>query len=343
MPMFSNGGFLREAMSDNFQMPAKDANISMRMSCSIIICTRNRAEMLKKTLLAFQRVVIPQDMQVEMILVDNGSSDHTKEVIDSAKHPQMAVRGLTVSVPGKSRALNAAIASAAGEVLLFTDDDVEPASNWIENMARPLLEMRSDAVTGSVSLGEELRRPWLSTFHGVFLAWTTPAECSPDLIGASMGIRRSVFDVIGPFDENLGPGASGFGEEALLCRQIRELGLRIHPVHDSQVVHHPEASRLLRRSWLVTAENIGKSEAYIMHHWEHARIQFPAVRETLLRMKLSLRRLVQGNSDLNAEGCAVWEISYLIRIATLRHFARESRKPRNFPFRGLSGRTFESA
>lgn len=311
--------------------------------CSIIICTRNRAEMLKKTLVALRAVDVPADMGVELILVDNGSSDHTEEVIRAAKHPRMAVRELTVSLPGKSRALNAAIAVAAGDVLLFTDDDVEPASDWIEKMARPLLEMRCDAVTSRISLGEELHRPWLSSYHGVFLASTTPAETSPDLIGASMGIHRSVFNVIGPFDVNLGPGASGFGEEALLCRQMRELGLQIHPVHDSQVIHHPEASRLLRKSWLATAENIGKSEAYIMHHWEHARINFPTVRETYLRIKLFIRRLIQGDSELDAEGCAVWEISYLIRIATLRHFVRESRKPRNFPFRGLSERILESA
>ena len=308
------------------------------MDCSIIICTRNRAEALQQTLGSIRKLEVPSDLQVELILVDNGSSDRTNEVIRSARLSKMTVRHLYAENPGKSRALNLAISKAEGSVLLFTDDDVEPASDWIEKMARPLLEMRCDAVTGNVSLGEELRRPWLSTFHGVFLAWTTPAEDSPDLIGASMGIHRSVFDVIGPFDENLGPGASGFGEEALLCRQMRELGLQIHPVHDSHVVHHPEASRLLRKNWLATAENIGKSEAYIMHHWEHAHIKFPAVRDMLLWMKLSLRRLAQGDSDLNAEGCPAWEISYLIRISTLRHFVRESRKPRNYPFRGLDRR-----
>jgi glycosyltransferase involved in cell wall biosynthesis len=40
--------------------------------------------------------------------------------------------------PGKSRAQNTALAEARGEVLLFTDDDVEPAEDWIEKMARPL-------------------------------------------------------------------------------------------------------------------------------------------------------------------------------------------------------------
>lgn len=309
----------------------------MKMTCSIIICTRNRAEMLEKTLLAFQRVVVPQDMQVEMIIVDNGSSDCTKEVIQSAKHPFMAIRQLTVPLPGKSRGLNAAIASAEGEVLLFTDDDVEPDGDWIEKMARPLFSMRCDAVSGTISLGEELRRPWLTSYHGVFLAWTTPAENSPDLIGASMGIRRSVFDVIGPFDENLGPGASGFGEEGLLCKQMRETGMVIFPVNDTHVVHHPDPSRLLRKSWLATAESVGKSEAYVMHHWEHRGIRFPLIRQKFLWLKLVLRRFLNGSPSLESEGCQIWELSYLIRMATLVHLRRERIKPKNYAYRGLSG------
>ena len=311
------------------------------MHCSIIICTRNRADSLNKTLASFQNLKVPEEWLVEWILMDNGSSDRTGEVIRSAYHPRMEVRTMSEPRPGKSMALNAAIAAARGEVLLFTDDDVEPAADWIEKMARPLLQMRCDAVAGSITLGEELRRSWLSTFHGVFLAWTTPAENSPDLIGANMGIRRSVFDVIGPFDENLGPGASGFGEEALLCWQMREMGLLIQPVHDSLVVHHPEPSRLLRKSWLATAENIGRSNAYIMHHWEHARVRFPLVRAGLIRMKLFLRRLLQGAVEMNAEGCPIWEISYLIEISKLCHFSRESNRPRNYPYRGLSGKTLK--
>ena len=150
------------------------------MDCSIIICTRNRAEALQQTLGSIRKLEVPSDLQVELILVDNGSSDRTNEVIRSARLSKMTVRNLYAGNPGKSRALNLAISKAEGSVLLFTADDVEPALDWIEKMVRPLLEMSCDAVTGRISLGEELHRPWLSSYHGVFLASTTPAETSPD-------------------------------------------------------------------------------------------------------------------------------------------------------------------
>jgi glycosyltransferase involved in cell wall biosynthesis len=277
-----------------------------------------------------------------MILVDNGSSDCTGDVIRTAEIPGIVIRRLHEACAGKSKALNLAIKNARGEVLLFTDDDVEPAPDWIEKMATPLLSGISDAVAGRIVLSEKLRRPWLTPYHGVFLAWTEPVGESPDLIGASMGIRKAVFDVIGPFDERLGPGASGFGEEALLCRQMREIGMRIHPVTDTHVVHHPQPSRLLRGSWISTATSIGASEAYIMYHWEHLKINFPRIKAALISLKLHLRRLYGVDQNPNSEGCSIWEMSYLIRISILRNYSCMSGKPRLYNLRGMRQKVEDS-
>ena len=303
---------------------------------SIVISTRNRAEMLERTLMSFKSVAVPERLRVEMIVVDNGSTDHTERVIHNAAHPSMEIRYLRESRPGKSRALNLAIKAAKGRVLLFTDDDVEPADNWIGEMSRPLLEGRCEALTGIILLGRDLQRTWMTPIHRVFLAWISdPAEVSPDLVGANMGLRKEVFDSLGPFDENLGPGASGFGEEALLCRQMGVAGMHIQPVRTTHVVHYPESSRLLRRSWISAAERIGASEAYVLHHWEHGHITFPALRHSLLRVKLWLRLRLQGGPDAESEGCPIWEICYRMRIATLAGFKREFRKPRAYSLRGV--------
>jgi glucosyl-dolichyl phosphate glucuronosyltransferase len=308
----------------------------MEKFCSIIICTRNRAPFLEKTLSAFQKVKVPLGWRVEMIVADNGSVDHTAKVIETASHSTIVFVYVREPHPGKSRAQNTAIAAARGEVLLFTDDDVEPAENWIEEMARPLFEMRCDAVVSRILLGKELQRPWFTHMHEIWLAVNRePAAKSPLLIGASMGIRRSVFDKIGNFDEELGPGASGFGEETLLWRQMLEAGLEILPIRDTHVTHHPETSRLLRANWLTTATRFGEGGAYIMHHWEHAAVALPALQALALRVKLYLRRLSQGSSSLDEEGCPAWEMSYLVRIAMLERFMIERRKPRKYERRGL--------
>lgn len=292
--------------------------------------------MLEKTLNSFKDVVVPSGMGLEMIVVDNGSIDRTEEVIRDARHPAMEIHYMREARPGKSRALNLAIRAAKGHLLLFTDDDVEPTGNWILEMAQPLLEGGCEAVAGKILLGDELRRSWMTPIHKVFLAWISdPADDSPDLVGANMGLTKKVFEVIGSFDENLGPGASGFGEEALLCRQMRQAGMRIKTVRATHVVHHPEATRLLRSSWLSAADRIGASEAYVLHHWEHGRIRFPMVRRMALKTKLWLRQRLQGLPDAESEGCPVWEICYRLRIAKLAAFERESRKPRVYLFRGF--------
>jgi glycosyltransferase involved in cell wall biosynthesis len=308
------------------------------MDCSIIICTRNRASMLEKTLRAFQSVKVPVGWRVEMIVADNGSADHTAEVVKSAGHASIEIRHVYEPRPGKSRAQNAAMAHARGEALLFTDDDVEPADNWVENMARPLLENRCEAVAGRILLAEDLRRPWFTHLHEMWLAEVRePAADSPELVGASMGIHRSVFETIGNFDEELGPGATGFGEETLVWMQMMEAGLRICPVNDTFVIHRPDPSRLLRSAWLTAAARYGRTNAYLMHHWQHARVPYPALRVFLLRMKLFLRSLPRQSARLDAEGCPDWEMSYLTRIEGLKRFIEESGRPRNYGPRALRG------
>lgn len=316
--------------------PDSDQESKVQMLCSIIICSRNRAGILERTLCAFKGVMVPHGWRVEMIIADNGSTDETAEVIRMAEHPAMEIRHLIEKRQGKSRALNAALNQARGEVLLFTDDDVEPAENWIEMMARPLFERRCDAVAGRILLGKELQRPWFTHLHEIWLAVNSEPESeSPIMIGASMGVHRSVFERIGGFDVELGPGATGYGEETLLWRQMLEAKLVVSPVYNTYVTHYPEVSRLLRANWLASATRFGESGAYIMHHWEHANVAFPTLRAWAVRIKLHMRRIFQRGTALDDEGCPAWEMSYLVRIAMFERFLIERRKPRKYSLRGL--------
>lgn len=307
----------------------------MTMDCSIILCTRNRAPMLEKTLLAFQSVRVPPDWRVELIVADNGSTDRTAEVVRSATHASIGIRHVFEPSPGKSRAQNAAMAQATGEVLLFTDDDVVPADNWVECMARPLLENRCEAVAGRILLADELRRPWFTRNHETWLAEVREPEAdSPELIGASMGIRRSVFERIGNFDEELGPGATGFGEETLVWMQMKEAGLRILPVTDTHVVHHPDPSRLLRSSWLTAAARYGDSLAYIGHHWEHWGCRCARLRLWREACKLYWWR-ARNPGRKSAEGCCEQELQLVLAHALVRTHLKESRRRRNYERHGL--------
>ena len=307
-----------------------------KMDCSIIICTRGRVERLKKTLRAFESVRVPRGWDVELIVADNDESGSAAKVVWSTTLDRMVVRYVHQPQPGKSRALNAAVAKASGRALLFTDDDVEPAESWLERMAEPLVEERCAAVAGRIELAPYLVRSWFGVMHRTWLAEVlNPADGKIALVGASMGIHRSVFELIGGFDEALGPGASGFGEETLLGMQIQEAGLLISPVVDTFVVHHHDLARLLRPEWVVAAARFGETSAYILYHWEHVVVVFPRIRAWMVWAKLGFRQWLMAGFRIENEGCSEWEMSYRVQIARLKRIGFESKSSRNYQFRSL--------
>ena len=95
----------------------------MKVDCSIIICTRDRAAMLAETLRAFQTVKVPDGWRVEMIVADNGSRDETREVVTAATHPAIEIRHIYEPRPGKSRAQNTAMRAAQGQQEPKEDED----------------------------------------------------------------------------------------------------------------------------------------------------------------------------------------------------------------------------
>ena len=240
---------------------------------SIVLCTRNREAQLRLTLTSLQDIDFPAGWDVDVILVDNGSTDATGDLLRSYRLPQARVRVLHEPLPGKSRALNRAIAIARGSVILFTDDDVRLPHDWIAGMVHRIIQGQADAVVGEVQLAADLDRPWTTKLHRSWLAATeTIDRTSPErLVGANMAICRRMLEKIGGFDVALGPGALGFGEETLLTRQIKDRGGRVAPAWEVCVEHHPGNARLSRKSYLNAAIKMGQVEAYIAHHWNHRR------------------------------------------------------------------------
>src|SRR6476646_149731 len=101
-------------------------------SVSVVICTFNRCEQLRVTLNTFLSLKIPPSVSWELLVVDNNSNDNTQQTCAALKH-SLPLRYVFEGRPGKSNALNRAIAETSAELILFTDDDVDVAPDWLIN------------------------------------------------------------------------------------------------------------------------------------------------------------------------------------------------------------------
>ncbi len=96
----------------------------------LAICTFNRAKLLEQTLQSVLRLVVPYQVSLNVIVVDNGSSDWTGDVLRDFAADEKFTQRHNVTVlketqQGHTFARNKAIAALAGELLIWTDDDVQ--------------------------------------------------------------------------------------------------------------------------------------------------------------------------------------------------------------------------
>src|SRR4030065_2472512 len=110
---------------------------------SIVIPTFNSAKVLKTCLESLANKTVGRK-KYEVIVVDDGSTDETKDIV--AKYP---VRYIHQQNRGPAAARNNGVNHAQGEIVLFTDADCDPEPNWIEEMIKPLNDNQVVGVKGA--------------------------------------------------------------------------------------------------------------------------------------------------------------------------------------------------
>ena len=315
----------------------------MLPSISIVVASRNRAASLQHTLASFARMTVPAGEEVELLLLDNGSTDDTAAVMAAFSAPQVSSRVLYEPDPNKSKALNRALQASTGTILLFTDDDVRVPSDWIEGMAAPLRRGAAEAVAGGVRLAEALQRPWMTTAHTLALADTAGLDPdTPRLVGANMALHRSVFDRIAGFDPRLGPGqdTTGTHEETLLALQMRAAGLRIASAFDVAVEHHPGPDRLTRGAFAASMDKLGRSDAYLDYHWRHAPASWgrSVAAAACWSVRIATGRLRHPTTSDRAEGMPPDEMAWRRFRAYHRQLISYVGTPRRYDPHGLRPR-----
>jgi GT2 family glycosyltransferase len=203
------------------------------------------------------------------VLVVETSTDHTVKVcLEFQQRFPEHFRFLTEKKLGKSNALNTAIRVAKGDVLAFTDDDVLCEPNYIQGIKTVFSSYSADAAQGRVLLDCEGGWPkWLGTNYLAMMAdFRDYGDKVIDLVGTLCGtnmvVRAEVFERVGGFAPELGPGGLGMWEDTEISLRIRQAGYRI--VYAPQILlRHPWSRERLTKSFLRSRYfGEGRAQAY---------------------------------------------------------------------------------
>ena len=233
---------------------------------SIVIATRNREALLRETLNALAAQQWPRE-RLEILVADNGSTDGTRAAVASASAEAGSprVEYLYVGTPGKSHAVNAALARARGTIIALTDDDVLPERDWVAQLVAAFDETGADFVAGRIFPRWECPPPaWMSpALYGVLaipdngyvrrvISHDHPAVVP---IGANMAVTAAVIARLGGLRTDLGKleGTLRTGEDHEFF--VRMLAAGFRGVYEPRAaVHHwvPRArlDRAYCRRWL---------------------------------------------------------------------------------------------
>lgn len=172
----------------------------------------------------------------ELIVVDNGSTDGTLEVLQQESEINSRMRVLHEQRKGPSAARNAGIEASRGEILAFIDSDCIPGPSWL----RELVSAFEDRTVWAA--GGLLKSAAPTTLTEAFAArqeilnqedfFKERPYKPPFLLTANFAVRRAVFKRVGLFDETL-----RVGEDADFCWRILDAGGKLALVRKALVAH----------------------------------------------------------------------------------------------------------
>jgi glycosyltransferase involved in cell wall biosynthesis len=208
---------------------ASSGDASSDALVSVIICSRDRGEMLRAALGS----ILAVDYQTfEVVVVDSSpATEATSRIVQEADDRR--IRYVHERRSGLSRARNSGIQAARGEILAFTDDDVAVDRGWLRAIVRGFAQApQVDCVTGLV-VGAELETApqayfeakvnWASSFEPRLYDLAAHRSDDPRYpycagllgTGANFAVSSSAARSVGAFDEALGAGSPPQGGEDL--------------------------------------------------------------------------------------------------------------------------------
>ncbi len=240
------------------------------MKPTILLATRNRGSTLEAVLTQYCALEVPAGGW-EIIIVDNGSTDHTKQVVDAFSN-RLPISYCFEATPGKNAALNRGLPLVTGDLIVFTDDDIFPKRDWLTQFCAAADSHPSYTIFGGiiaprweVQPSEPIRRAVpLSICFAIHAPGMQEGPSDPDrAFGGNVAIRADAFRAGYRFDPTMGPRpkSSPMGSETELIRRLARDGHKVWCCEQAVVEHlipraHMEMPWILKR-----AERWGRASA----------------------------------------------------------------------------------
>jgi GT2 family glycosyltransferase len=275
---------------------------------TVVVCTRNRSAPLAEA--CEGALALDAAFDWELLIVDNASTDDTREVAAAivARHPGRARLAVEPTV-GLSAARNLGLRLARGRWIAFLDDDAVPAPGWLDAYARVLDDGSAAAAGGPVD--PDFRGAPPDWFGSELLPYVSAWERGPEPHrlayneyprGANMAFRRDALATVGDFDPRLGRRGRSLRscEEIELCLRLERSGLEVVYEPGARVRHRVEADRLTPEWMVARFAAQGFSEAIV--DWKH--FGATGLRRGLARERAAITHHLKqrGRPDLQVAG-----------------------------------------
>lgn len=196
------------------------------MKISILIPVYNEFRTLPQVLQRVVEAPLPEGYEKEIIIVDDGSTDGTTELLQQYEHsPLMLVHHSVVNF-GKGAALRVGIAKATGDIILIQDGDLEYDPNDYPKILDPICRGEADVVYGSRFLQEFQGMKWANWLANRILTATSNLLFAANITDEATAYKAFRTDVIRSLDLK----CLRFEFCPEVTAKVRRLGFRIHEV-----------------------------------------------------------------------------------------------------------------
>ncbi len=227
------------------------------MELSIVICTYNRSSFLREGLEAIvQQRLAFLDVPIELIVLDNNSSDDTSYVVEEFQNEFSSISLVYYleKQQGLSYSRNRAIQIAKGKFIAFLDDDAVVNKNWLTSLLHGINNIDAQVFGGPIYPRFEISCPnWIDSNYFIrkfkkkngYLYGLSEIK---GFAGGNVCFKKDVFDQIGYFDTSIGMigNTLGLGEETDLFARLYDssYSAKLYNLQEMSIIHFEAAWKL---------------------------------------------------------------------------------------------------